>query len=103
MKWLIPPVLALLLVGCGTGVTPDNGRPVSPVETKVLADVAPLVAGMPQRTPKELPVARLADGLTPPTNRWYSGLVFGKVPNPVFPLPLGFGLTGDGFASACPG
>ena len=102
MKWLIPPVLALLLVGCGTGVTPDNGRPVSPVETKVLADVAPLVAGMPQRTPKELPVARLADGLTPPTNRWYSGLVFGKVPNPVFPLPLGFGLTGDGFAFGMP-
>ena len=61
-----------------------------------------MVADVTQRTPKELLAPRLADGLTPPTNRWYSGLVFGDKPEPVFPLPLGFALTGDGFAFGLP-
>ena len=42
----------------------------------VTKDAAALV----QRTPKELPPQRLAEGLVPPTNRWFSGLVFGDEP-----------------------
>ena len=49
------------------------------------------------RTVKPLPTSRLAPGLVPPTNRWFSGLVFGDQPQPVFPLPLSFALTGAGF------
>jgi endoglucanase Acf2 len=49
-----------------------------------------------------MPAARLAKGLIPPTNRWFSGLVFGNSPNPVFPLPLSFGLTPSGFAFGVP-
>ncbi|TFD81125.1 glycosyl hydrolase [Cryobacterium fucosi] len=64
--------------------------------------IAPLVAGMPERTVAALPAARLAEGLIPPTNRWFSGLVFGEVSMPVFPLPLSFQLTGGGFAFGVP-
>ncbi|MGC4153504.1 MAG: glycosyl hydrolase [Propionicimonas sp.] len=64
--------------------------------------VEPLIDGITQRTVKELPTARLAKGLTPPTNRWYSGLVFGDEPQPVFPLPLSFALTPDGFGLGLP-
>ena len=38
----------------------------------------------------------------PPTNRWFSGLVFGDQPQPVFPMPLSFGLTDTGFALGLP-
>ena len=36
-----------------------------------------MLADIVKKTPKELPITRLADGLVPPTNRWFSGLVFG--------------------------
>jgi hypothetical protein len=68
----------------------------------VLAEVGPLVGAVTQRTLKKLDAPRLAEGLTPPTNRWYSGLVFGDKPQPVFPLPLAFALTGEGFAFGLP-
>ena len=65
-------------------------------------EVSSLVEDMPQRTVKDLPAARLADGLIPPTNRWFSGLVFGEESMPVFPLPLSFQLTDSGFAFGLP-
>jgi hypothetical protein len=64
--------------------------------------LAPLVAAVTQRTPAELPEARLATGLLPPTNRWFSGLVYGQPSMPVFPLPLAFRLTPTGFAFGVP-
>lgn len=45
---------------------------------------------------------RLADGLHPPTNRWFSGLVFGDEPQAVFPSPLRFAWTGSGFDLGLP-
>ena len=48
-----------------------------------VADARPV-----QQDAKELPTKRLAEGVVPPTNRWFSGLVFGDKPQPVFPLPL---------------
>ena len=59
--------------------------------------VSTLVAAMTTRTPKTLAMPRLAEGLTPPTNHWFTGLVFGDKAEPVFPMPLGFGLTTSGF------
>ncbi|HEY2644927.1 MAG TPA: glycosyl hydrolase [Galbitalea sp.] len=60
------------------------------------------VGAIPHRSISRMPTARLASGLVPPTNRWFSGLVFGKNPQPVFPLPLSFGLTPSGFAFGQP-
>ena len=66
------------------------------------AETGPLVAAMVHKTLKKLPTTRLAPGLIPPTNRWFSGLAFGDKPQPVFPLPLSFGLTEGGFAFGQP-
>jgi len=41
---------------------------------------------------------RIADSVTPPTNRWYSSLAFGEPGLPVFPKPLSFAPTDGGFA-----
>ena len=60
------------------------------------------IAKLPQKSVGEVPVTRLAHGLAPPTNRWFSGLVFGEHPLPVFPLPLSFGLTDTGFTFGLP-
>ena len=98
-------VLALLLTAC-TGPplagTPSSPTRTSPTEILPDAQVAESVDDVVHRTPKELSAPRLASGLTPPTNRWYSGLVFGATPQPVFPLPLSFALTEDGFSFGLP-
>jgi endo-1,3(4)-beta-glucanase len=65
-------------------------------------DTAALVAGVDQSAAGKVTPVRLADGLVPPTNRWFSGLVFGDQPQPVFPLPLSFALTADGFSFGLP-
>jgi endo-1,3(4)-beta-glucanase len=96
---------ALVLVGCTTGPPPPGSdRPATdprPAAVFPAEQIDPLVAGMVHRTVKPLPATRLAAGLVPPTNRWFSGLVFGE-PQPVFPLPLSFGLTDNGMAFGQP-
>jgi endo-1,3(4)-beta-glucanase len=64
--------------------------------------VGPLVEQVPEVALAPLPALRLADGLTPPTNRWFSGLVFGDEPQPVFPLPLAFSIDDTSFGAGLP-
>src|SRR5690606_36244890 len=42
------------------------------------------------------------EGLKPPTNRWFSSLVFGKEPATVFAYPLSFRAYGDRFELSVP-
>ncbi|MDI9627628.1 MAG: glycosyl hydrolase [Acidobacteriota bacterium] len=51
---------------------------------------------------KDLKPERLAPGLLPPTNKWFSGLVFGEQTQPVFPLPLSFGADSEGLGFGVP-
>jgi endo-1,3(4)-beta-glucanase len=91
------------LSGCVAAGTPvRDGAGTSGDEVFPDRVIAPLVAAVPERTVTALPQARLADGLLPPTNTWFSGLVFGEQPMAVFPLPLSFALTGGGFALGLP-
>lgn len=100
-------VAALLASGCSTGPDgassgasdqgPGRGRPALPAST-----LAPLVDRVPELSLAPLPAMRLADGLTPPTNRWFSGLVFGDQPQPVFPLPLAFSVDDRSFGAGLP-
>ncbi len=98
-------VVALARSGASGGDTAAaKGLPVSRSDTPVLdpATVKKDAAALVQRTLKELPTQRLAEDVVPPTNRWYSGLVFGPKAQPVFPLPLGFVLKDNGFAFGVP-
>ncbi len=66
-------------------------------------DAEVLVEGITQRAVSTLTPLRLAPGIVPPTNRWFSALVFGQEgPRPVFPRPLSFALTGSGFSVGVP-
>ncbi|HEY0120011.1 MAG TPA: glycosyl hydrolase, partial [Cellulomonas sp.] len=84
--------------GAGTAPAP----PGPPDATPPAVDTAALVGGIDHEAIATIGPARLASGLVPPTNRWYSGLVFGSAPQPVFPLPESFALTGAGFDIGLP-
>lgn len=92
---------AVLLVG--TACTAEQTSKESEERT-VFPDeaVSDTIEQLPQESVSPMPTTRLADGLIPPTNRWFSGLVFGDDPQPVFPLPLSFRLTGAGFEFGVP-
>lgn len=81
------------VTGTGSGAAstsapaPDITADLAAITTKQIAKISP---------------TRLADGLVAPTNRWFSGLVFGDKPQPVFPLPLSAALTEQGFAIGLP-
>ena len=55
-----------------------------------------------QKTPKPLQADRLADGLVPPTNRWFSSLALGPEALPVFAVPLSFTEQPTGFGFGVP-
>lgn len=90
-------VVLLVLAGC-TGSAPVPREQVDRSDPALAA----AVAALPQRSVGNAPAMRLAAGLVPPTNRWFSGLVFPAVPQPVFPLPLSVGVRDDGFAIGLP-
>jgi len=99
----------LVLAGCtsGDGATgPDGGstegRTTAAGDVLPASQIDPLVAALPEESVADVPTMRLADGVLPPTNRWFSGLVFGDEPMPVFPFPISFQLTDDGFAAGQP-
>lgn len=70
--------------------------------TKSSAALAAAVEQQTHQTLAPMSAPRLGPGLLPPTNRWFSGLVFGANPQPVFPLPLAFTLTKGGFGVGLP-
>ncbi|MDN4480777.1 glycosyl hydrolase [Demequina muriae] len=101
--------------GDGPSTTPDGGSGASaetgPGATSDLsAPASDAVAGpdttdaslLPTRAEESAVPARVADGVIPPTNRWYSGLVFGDQPFVAFPAPLSFNSTDGGFAWGVP-
>lgn len=97
MRRVLLAVLALALTGCTVQV---QGTPVA--EGGSDPALAAAVAALPQRSIGTAPAMRLAAGLTPPTNRWFSGLVFPPEPQPVFPLPLSVALRTDGLTIGVP-
>lgn len=84
--------------GAAAAPVHDGPAPADPPDV----DTAALTAAVTQAADAKVAPVRLADGLVPPSNRWYSGLVFGADPQPVFPLPLSFALEGGGFTVGLP-
>jgi endoglucanase Acf2 len=113
-RWIgVALALSLLtLAGCdgngnGDGSAPASGGATVDLRSRGRAALpasvlGPLVAQLPRLDLAPLQAMRLADGLTPPTNRWFSGLVFGGQPQPVFPLPLAFNMDATSFGVGLP-
>jgi len=56
-----------------------------------------IISNLPQKDASKINTGRLADGLVPPTNKWYSGIALQKTPRTVFPSPLSFTPSDSGF------
>ncbi len=80
-----------------TGSVADGPVDGAPDATLPDVDHAELVEAIHHAELGTIDPVRLAPGLVPPTNRWFSGLVFGEEPQPVFPRPLSVAFTGAGF------
>ncbi len=87
----------------GEGGGAPAAAPVGPPDAPLPeVDTAALTSALVQAPDAEVEPVRLAADVVPPSNRWYSGLVFGAEPQPVFPLPVSFALTGRGFTVGLP-
>jgi endoglucanase Acf2 len=87
--------------GPGAATGPESAAPTAASlidDSQLTADLA----GVTQRKVATVAPTRLATGLVPPTNRWFSGLVFGPQPQPVFPMPLSVALTDKEIALGLP-
>ncbi|MBX9471090.1 glycosyl hydrolase [Microcella sp.] len=95
--------LTMVLSGCSAAAPPDDA-PAADDGRVVLPDseIAQYLDEVPRDSLASVSMQRLADDLVPPTNRWFSGMVFGDEPQPVFPLPLSFALTDGGFSFGVP-
>ncbi len=103
-RWVVALSVAALAVAAGcTANTPPDGQHTEPegVDSEgVLSGVD--AQSIPAQEVSPQVSMRLGDGLLPPTNRWFSGLVFGDEPQPVFTGPLSFAPTDSGFAVGVP-
>lgn len=90
---------AMLYMLTGQKASNDEGErsraSVSLVDTKLLER-------LPQVTRSRADTTRLADTISPPTNKWFSGMALQKNPEPVYPYPNSFRPTDDGFELGLP-
>ncbi len=84
----------------GDAASSSSSDPATPVLDP--ATLATTAKAMVQRTPKPLQADRLATGLVPPTNRWFSSLALGPEALPVFAVPLSFTEQKTGFGFGVP-
>ena len=101
---------AALVAGCtaNSSTEPSTGSSSSAGGDAVVsaaaspADITADLAGITHKNVAKIAPTRLAEGLVPPTNRWFSGLVFNDQPQPVFPMPLSVAETDTGFGLGLP-
>lgn len=73
--------------GAAAGASQDAAAPLS----------GDAVSALPVEQISSAAIPHLADGVAPPTSRWYASLAFSDPGVPVYPTPLAFLATGDGF------
>ena len=100
-------VSACTTTSANSGDTVDQGQVgqgggASPTAVLAPDDLRKAAQSVVQKTPKPLPADRLAEGLVPPTNRWFSSLALGPEALPVFPVPLSFTEQKTGFGFGVP-
>lgn len=102
-RFLAPLAVVAALAGCAAPAAESNKEPAT--DSAWITPAAGPSTGvdeLPVQQIADVAIPRLADGLAPPTNRWFSGLVFGAEPQPVFPFPLAFAARDDGFTVDLP-
>lgn len=93
-------VIVLLIVALGVFWLVTRNR-TDDVAGKDDSKLSKTVANLPER-PGLHPDMRLAKDLIPPTNKWFSSVVFSKEPQPIYAYPMTFKPTSQGFETSYP-
>ncbi len=90
----------IVAAGCtgADGEARVTGTPSVDASSSVDASPSPHEQVLAERTVNNLGATRLAEGVLPPTNRWYSSLAFGAGGLPVYPRPLSVTPRDGGFS-----
>lgn len=85
--------LAACTAGSAPGPDPATASstttlPGTPLPAELPASAVTALAALPQESVAAPTPFRLAEGVVPPTNRWFSSLALAPDAEPVFPLPL---------------
>ena len=92
--------LTLALVACTAGGgagAGDRGAAAGASQDAAAPLSGDAVSALPVEQISSAAIPHLADGVAPPTSRWYASLAFSDPGVPVYPTPLAFLATGDGF------
>lgn len=115
---LVLIALSIVLAGVGSGwgmiwlASPVDAGSLLPASELSLVDVPlalgdaelePYIAAVAQTDSVEHSSWRLAEGLAPPTNRWFSPLALEANPQPVHPLPFSVQVVGGVLRVSIPG
>jgi endoglucanase Acf2 len=88
--------VVVLIGGAGYLVLKSGSTPTRPFTN------AAHIATLSQKEVSGIDTSHLADGVIPPTNKWFSGLALQKTPKTVFPTPLAFTPGESSFAISLP-
>ena len=91
---------ALALTACSATDSPGGAGGAAPAGAAQDATAALLpgaVAPLPVEQISTAAIPHLAEGVAPPTSRWYSSLAFSEPAAPIYPTPLAFLASVDGF------
>jgi len=98
-RFALGTLLTVLVLG---GCQDSGAEFAQSEEAQSMAAPPTDIAELPEESLATPPALRLAEGLVPPTNRWFSGLVFPEEAQPVFPSPLSYTPTSHGFDVGLP-
>lgn len=99
-RTIVGIVFALVLVGVGIAgyamFMRSNGSFGGSGGSSLVSEA--VLKSLPQKDSSGIDTSHLASGVTPPTNKWFSGLALQQKPQKVFPTPLSFEPAEDSFA-----
>ncbi len=94
--------VSLILAGCTAQGPAESPTAGSASVQQPTADASSAVAGLPVEHLATISPVRLAEGVLPPTNRWYSSLAFSPDLLPIYPSPLAVDPRDDGLTVQVP-
>ncbi len=104
--------VTLALAGCTSTTAPDSSAssntspstPATPLESGIVdAAGSTLTDTLPVQTVAAYPaVAAVAEGVLPPTNRWYSSLAYAELPAKAYPSPVAVTVDAGSLTVALP-
>lgn len=101
MKRLVISIISIVALA-GTALVVMRSSDTAPDTSRSLL-AGNIIGSLPKKDASGIDTSHLADGIMPPTNKWFSGIALQEIPMTVFPTPLSFIPTSNSFTVDLPG